>query len=210
MQIHSIYKSLITENQFFGTINYIKTLFQFSDILFEQYDSFPKASFRNRCVIAGSNGLVNLSLPLVMGRDHRVLTKDVRIDYSGRWQKEHIRTLVSCYNRSPYFEYYRDDVQRLLEERQEFLLDKHLRILEWLQKTLDWQPVYALTQTWLRQYDAAYLDLRNQELPRNFQSVPGPVRYSQVFEDRIGFQPNLCILDLLFCAGPASAGFLRG
>ncbi|MFL5744953.1 MAG: WbqC family protein, partial [Niastella sp.] len=30
---------------------------------------------------------------------------------------------------------------------------------------------------------------------------PNPVRYHQVFEERIGFIPNLSILDLLFCEG---------
>jgi hypothetical protein len=200
---------ILTENQFFGTSNYINTLFHGSNILFEQYDSFPKASFRNRCVIAGSNGLVNLSVPLVQGRDKQALTKDARIDYSGRWQKEHMRTLVSCYNRSPFFEYYRDDVEKLLEERQEFLLDKNLRILEWLQKILRRELQFSLTETYLKQYDPSYTDLRGRELPKNFQLVNAPVRYTQVFEDRIGFQPNLSILDLLFCAGPDTGRLLQ-
>lgn len=200
---------IIIENQFFGTINYIKILFQNSNILFEQYDNYPKASFRNRCVIAGSNGLVSLSVPLVQGRDKQVLMKDVRINYSGRWQKEHIRTLVSCYNRSPFFDYYRDDVQKLLEEKQEFLLDKNLRIFEWLQKALGLKAGFSLTGNYLKHYDDTYLDMRGLELPKNFQAVPSPVHYMQVFEDRIGFQPNLCILDLLFCTGPDAARLLR-
>jgi hypothetical protein len=51
-------------------------------------------------------------------------------------------------------------------------------------------------------------DLRDSSKPNDFQLVQNPVRYAQVFEDRIGFQSNLSILDLLSCMGPASKTLL--
>jgi hypothetical protein len=45
--------------------------------------------------------------------------------------------------------------------------------------------------------------------PIKLIAVEDQVKYGQVFEDRIGFQPNMSILDLLFCNGPASAGLLK-
>jgi len=47
------------------------------------------------------------------------------------------------------------------------------------------------------------LDWRDKVLPANFQNIelgPFPV-YSQVFEERFGFQPNLSILDFILCCG---------
>jgi hypothetical protein len=47
------------------------------------------------------------------------------------------------------------------------------------------------------------MDWRDRVLPANYQREeigPFPV-YSQVFEERNGFQPNLSILDALFCCG---------
>jgi ATP-dependent Clp protease ATP-binding subunit ClpB len=41
----------------------------------------------------------------------------------------------------------------------------------------------------------------DQWLPKNYDQVPNPIKYQQVFEDNIGFMPNLCILDILFCCG---------
>ena len=37
----------------------------------------------------------------------------------------------------------------------------------------------------------------------------GYLKYSQVFEDKIGFKPNLSILDLLFNAGPQTKSLLQ-
>jgi hypothetical protein len=51
--------------------------------------------------------------------------------------------------------------------------------------------------------ESALMDWRNRFLPANFQDPalgPFPV-YTQVFEDRYGFQPNLSILDFVLCCG---------
>lgn len=200
--------SLIIESQYFGCITYIKTLFQFSNIKIEQYDSYQKMSFRNRCVVAGSNGLVNLSVPLEKGRDRQQLVKDARISYSGRWQAEHLRTLESCYSRSPFFEFYRDEVRELINRQHPFLLDLNMSVLEWLKKTLGISGEIMLTGKYERHYPEGLSDLRGLYLPKNFLDYPIR-RYTQVFEDRIGFQPNLSILDLLFCAGPSAIEVLK-
>jgi hypothetical protein len=199
---------LIIESQYFGCVTYINALFQFSNIEIEQYESYQKMSFRNRCMVAGSNGPVHLSVPLEKGRDRQQLTRDTRISYPGRWQAEHLRTLESCYSRSPYFEFYRDEVWRLVNHRHEFLLDLNLSILEWLKKTLAFRGQVSLTETYYHQYPAGVTDLRNHFLPKNSQDQPVN-RYTQVFEERIGFQPNLSILDLLFCTGPATIAIME-
>ncbi len=36
-----------------------------------------------------------------------------------------------------------------------------------------------------------------------------PLEYHQVFSDRLGFQPNLSILDLIFNLGPDSLSYLQ-
>ena len=199
---HSNNESLIIENQYFGSVIYIYILFRFTNIRIEQYESYPKMSFRNRCVVAGSNGLVNLSVPLEGGRNRQQLMKDVRISYSTRWQTAHLRTLESCYSRSPYFEFYRDDVWKLFERKEAYLLDLNLAILDWLKKVIKLPGQVSLTAHYQKEYPTDVTDRRNAILPKNFQDQPQNLQYTQVFEDRIGFQPNLSILDFLFCSGP--------
>jgi hypothetical protein len=200
--------NLIIENQYFGTINYVITLFQFSNIKIEQYETYQKMSFRNRCVVAGSNGLVNLSVPLEKGRSQRQLMKDVRISLTDNWRIQHLRTIESCYNRAPFFEFYRDGVWALLEKEETFLLDMNLRILEWLKKTFKLTATISLTENYMKHYSGDWTDCRNHILPKNYLSEPINVRYTQVFEDRLGFLPNLSILDMLFCSGPEAKSLL--
>lgn len=201
---------LIVEYQYFGIVNYIKTLFQFSNINFEVCESFQKMSFRNRMVLAGSNGLVHLSVPLEKGRDQKQLLKDVRISYTLPWQLQHWRTIESCYNRSPFFEYYRDWLEAFYQRRPVFLLDMNRDLMEWLVKQLKPTARFSETTEFLPAYPAEITDYRSKWLPRNFQQSSKNIHYQQVFADRIGFQPNLSILDLLFCEGPNSPNLLSG
>lgn len=202
-------EQLIIDNQYFGTVYYIKILFQYSNIKIEQYESYQKMSFRNRCRVAGSNGVVDLSVPLEKGRGQKELMKDVRISHSANWQVQHWRTIESCYSRSPFFEFYRDAVWGLLEKKETFLLDMNMRILEWLQTILKFPAEVSLTDSYHKIYPPGTADLRNTMLPKNNHLSATHTRYTQVFEDRIGFIPNLCVLDLLFCCGPQVVSILR-
>ena len=203
-----INKTLLIDIQYFGTINYINTLFQNSNIIIEQYESFQKMSFRNRCVVAGSNGLINLSVPLEKGRGQKELMKDVRISHSTNWRQQHLRTIESCYSRSPFFEFYRDTVWKLLEKPEIYLLDQNLKILQWLKKVFKYKVEISVTEEYLKNYPEDMIDKRNYFLPKNQLTDPFTIRYTQVFEDRIGFIPNLSILDLLFCSGPEAISIL--
>ena len=200
--------SLIIDCQYFGTINYIKILFEHSNILIEQYESYQKMSFRNRCMIAGSNGVINLSVPLENGRSQKGLTRDVKISYSTNWQVQHWRSIESAYNRSPYFEFYRDGVWGLLQKEEAFLLDLNLKTLDWLKKALKLPVTISLTDAYRKVYPIDTIDKRNQFLPKNHQNHQVGFHYTQVFEDRNGFIPNLSILDLLFCSGPLAKTLL--
>lgn len=202
--------NLVIEYQYFGSINYIKTLFHFLNISFEVCESFQKMSFRNRMVLAGSNGLVHLSVPLEKGRDQKQLLKDVRISYSLPWQLQHWRTIESCYNRSPFFEYYRDWLDSFYQRRPVFLLDMNRDLTAWLVKQLKLTAQLSETTEFLPVYPGEISDYRSKWLPKNFQQSTSSINYQQVFADRIGFQSNLSILDLLFCEGPNSPNLLSG
>ncbi|NCT94761.1 MAG: WbqC family protein [Chitinophagaceae bacterium] len=201
--------SLIVESQYFGSVTYINTLFHYTDVKIDVCEAYRKMSFRNRSVVAGGNGLVHLSVPLLHGRDRKQLTREVEISYHQDWQKQHWRTLTSCYQRAPFFEYYADWLAGFYEKKPRFLLDMNQEILDWLVKVLK-LPVRPGTWDGTEPLPAGYADGRNRWLPNQFQQVPASFQYYQVFADRIGFQPNLSILDLLFCTGPEAHSLLAG
>ena len=78
----------------------------------------------------------------------------------------------------------------------------NLEILFWLKDRLKIQGAISLSDTFAKEYPEEVADLRNRWLPKNFQEGKGQIRYNQVFEEKLGFQPNLSILDLLFNCGP--------
>lgn len=168
-------------------------------------------SFRNRCVLAGGAGPVNLSIPLADGRNQRRPLKEVRIDNRIGWQDQHWKTITSCYNRSPWFEFYRFELEELFRQPADWLADWDRLCWDWLMKKLDAGISTTYTSAAGELADAeGYIDWRNKLMPRSIaQEFPEPVRYRQVFEDRTGFIPHLSILDLLFCEGKRTVEILK-
>lgn len=192
---------LIVDLQYFSPYIFFSTLSKCSHCVFDQYEHFQKMSFRNRCTLLGGNGPIILSVPIEGGRNLRAAVKDVRIRNSENWQDRHWKTIMSCYNKSPWFMHYADELGELFSQRFEFLLDWNLECFGWVADKLSITTSWSLSESYLEKYDPEeYLDWRNGLLPatinKKFSSSP---RYPQVFEDRFGFVPNLSVLDLLFC-----------
>ena len=212
--------NLIFESQYFAPIIFYKISYNFSNIVFEQCESYQKMSFRNRCQILGAEGPVDLSIPLVGGRGYKGLMRDVRIAGGREWQARHWKTIVSCYNRSPWFEYYRDGLENLYQKPVVFLLDWNQQCLDWTFRGLGMNKTIGRTDDFREVYapDEA-VDWRSRLMPRDREKWqeagtgreewPAAPRYRQVFEERIGFIPNLSILDLLFCEGKTSIRYIR-
>lgn len=199
---------ILIENQYFGCVNYYSSLYKFSNILIEQYESWQKMSFRNRSVILGVNGLIDLTVPLENGRDQKKLIRDVKIDNLSLWQKQHWRSVSSCYGKSPFFEFYKDWLESFYEKKFIYLFDMNLEILFWLKDILKIRAEILLTDSFIKNYPEDFVDLRNKWLPKNFQSAKNNICYNQVFEAKHEFQSNLSVLDILFCEGPNAKNIL--
>lgn len=202
---------LLIESQYFPCIDYYKTLMNGYKLKIEQYDHYQKLSYRNRCYIAGPNGMILLSVPLLHGRNQRTIMKDLRICNKDRWQSLHWKTLTSAYRRSPWFEYFEEEFQPWFEKPFEFLLDWNMEMFNLTNRLLGISPAYEFTGSYEEDYPLEVADLRDTLLPaqlkRARQEASYP-KYTQVFEERTGFFPNLSILDLLFCEGKHSLDLL--
>ena len=167
-------------------------------------------SFRNRCTIAGANGLIDLSVPIEGSRNTGAFIRDVKIDNMLKWQTIHWRGITAAYNRSPWFEFYADELLQFYETRYTYLWDWNLDLMYWVLHKLKVEVKVDFTDSYKKQIeDKDIVDYRNKILPKNSIMYAGecPV-YSQVFEHRLGFRPNLSIIDLLFCEGNNAAGLL--
>lgn len=198
-------KHLIIENQYFGCIEWTKYLFENTHIYFLPCERYKKMTFRNRTMVSGSHGKIGLSVPLENGRDQKAAFKDVKISYKDRWQSIHWNTITSCYNKSPFFEYYRDELENIVWQKHVFLFDMDLEILSWLQKQIGLTAEIVVTEKMAVQ---EIPDKTDRWLPSNFTEIENPVTYPQVFESKTGFIPNLSILDMLFNCGPQTQQLL--
>ena len=66
-------------------------------------EHFVKRSERNRTHILTAGGVLALTVQAVRANRPRTPMRDVRIDYSKRWQHQHWTALVSAYKASPDF-----------------------------------------------------------------------------------------------------------
>lgn len=201
--------NLLIDYQYFANINYYKKLIKFRYVIFEQYDDHKKRSFSNRCAIAGTNGRIDLSIPLEKGRSQKSKTKDVKISNAEKWQLRHWRSILSSYNNAPWFKHFSDDLAALYAEPYEYLIDWDLACLDWTRKILKLDFEYERSKEWLETVPPEMEDFRNSVIPGR-ADLEHPIQYQQVFEEKTGFIPDLSILDLLFCEGPKQTISLLG
>lgn len=178
----------------------------------EAQENYQKGSFRNRAHIATANGPHRLSIPLRKGKNEQMPVREVQIAYEEPWQKQHWGAIRAAYSKSPYFEFYADDLQILYDKQIKWLFDWNFAILEFLVEAWELEVSWEITETFQKDYPTAVLDLRNQlkpkSLPKIVQQYLQPITYTQVFKDKHGFIPNLSSLDLLFCTGPEGTVYL--
>lgn len=161
----------------------------------EVWESFPKQTLRNRCCIAGPNGVQTLTVP-VEHCESKQFTHEVRVVSTARWQHEHWNALQSAYRHTPFFDYYADFVLPLYEKKITYLVDLNEQADAIVSRLLDESDPLPRTHTFEGADETAFLS-------------PEPMpAYWQIFADKHGFVPNLSILDLLFNLGPEAQLYL--
>lgn len=169
-------------------------------IVIEREESYAKQTYRNRCEINSANGRISLTIPVIKTNGNHTKTKDIKIDYSQKWQLNHWRAIVSAYNQSPYFLFYRDAFEIFYLNRYTFLLDYNLQLLDVILKILKVEPKVEFTQFFEKPAPDGVFDLRSEITPKK-KSILDFTSYHQVFSDRAEFIPNLSIVDLIFNLG---------
>ena len=194
---------------YLGNISYYSSLLNADKVLIEICGHYDKQTYRNRTVIYGANGRLNLVVPVKKGREGRRPVKEVEISYDQPWQRLHWKSLESAYRCSPYFEFYEHHLAPFYQKEEKFLVDLNLKLLDKTLELLQAEKLYNVTGTY-EDAHAGYIDERNLFDPhRNNTDAQGLSPYTQVFENKQGFLPDLSILDLLFNCGPESLPYLN-
>ena len=191
---------------YFGPVQWYQKLHRAEHVQIEQWESFQKQTYRNRCLIATTQGVQALTVPVVRGETS--LIKDLRISDHGNWRHLHWNALQSAYGESPFFEYYQDDIRPFFTERWERLLDFNEAIRAKICELIDIQPQVSYSKEFTvygLQFTVNQVpDFREAIRPKHPAPDPDfePKPYYQVYQQKHGFLSNLSILDLLFNMGP--------
>lgn len=190
---------------YFSPISQYIGMLETNSIEFEIEDNFQKQSYRNRCYIYGANGKQLLNIPVSHPFTYKKKkTKDTLIEKGSNWQQQHLKSLKSAYNLSPFFEFYIDDLQPIFNKNYKYLLDVNIDTFLFVKDALDLDINYTKTIEYSSSKDD-FRDLANAKKKPDITSKP----YIQIFDEKYGFIENLSIIDLLFMEGPNSISFLE-
>lgn len=198
----------LLSSAYFPPVHYISLVAGADRVLIEKEENYLKQTYRNRCLVLTASGQSALSVPVMSGRYDKTPLKDVRIDYSKRWQQVHRRALISAYRSSAFFEYYFDDIEKLITGKAEYLLDLNMNALRTILKITGINTPVAYTNTFEpiaeNEYDFRYKISPKKEKP----GISSGKEYYQVFSSKFGFVAGLSILDLIFNTGPDTVKYL--
>lgn len=186
---------------YFGSIAYFQELLRHPAAAIEVWDTFPKQTFRNRCVILGPQGEMRLTLPVEKPNGSKSRTNEIRIIDQPEWRNQHWRAIRSSYAAAPFFEHYASDIEALIFTREPDLVTYNRLITSKIISLFDASVELSTTSDFIPPTGE----------PDDFRTVafddPDPKdfvnqKYTQVLFTKHTFYPNPSILDLLFCEGP--------
>jgi hypothetical protein len=188
----------------FPPISWWARVAEAESVAWDPFENFEKMSLRNRYMIADGNGKLLMSVPVEGGRERKSPMSELRISNLS-WQRQHWRTLVSAYNRSPYFQYYSVSLEELFKNEFEKLSDFNRATVHWLKDQVHINFEESETEDYRKEYPGSMADLRNMKSMDDEGAFPV---YQQVFSDKHGFIPDLSLLDLLFAEGPYTGAWI--
>jgi len=201
-------EKILLSSTYFPPINYLSIVSRADKIFIEKEENYLKQTYRNRCLILTANGPSSLSVPVLSGSSIKSPVRDIKIDYSKRWQQVHIRALISSYKSSAFFEYYFEDFEKIIKRKPAFLIDLNSNTLETTMRIIGISKAIEYTNIF-EQYSESANDFRKSISPKkNIPGNPSQKEYYQVFSYRFGFVSGLSILDLIFNVGPDSLSYL--
>lgn len=194
---------IILPSAYFGSTEYWTAIRKGGDnVIIDLGENYVKRSERNRTEIMTSGGVMQLSVQLSHANKPRQPMRSMQIDYSKRWQHQHLVAMESAYRSSPYYDYYAERFMKLYDREWRYLVDLNYATLETVCSILKC-PIPRISESYIVTTEED-IDLRDKKRGSTFIAEP----YVQVFSDRLEFEPRLSIFDLIMCEGPEANGVL--
>ncbi len=201
-------KTVLIEPHYLGSIEYFTLLLSADSLILEVNDHFVKQTFRNRCYVIAPNGKKPLIVPV--SYDNRTKMKEVKIDYSQSWLRDHWGAFYSTYGKAPFFDFFAEEFKAVWEQKTTFLVDLNLQMMTLCLRLAQIDRSISLNEDYLISPKNGTLDYRNRILPKisfDQREIFLPFPYIQNFGSN--FVANLSIIDLLMSEGPRASEVLK-
>lgn len=195
----------VFSSRYAGSVDYYAAMLRYGKVAIDLSEPFDKHhKHLNRMDIVGTNGCQQLSASL-QKPNRWMAVGEVALSSHGNWRHTHWGALFSAYGRTPFFDYFADDLKQIYTDESiqtiaSLNLTLHAAVIDFLD--LDIETVVVDNKNDLAASDA--LNLRDGVLT---EQTLGP--YYQIWSSKFGFQPNQSILDLLFNVGREAVFVLR-
>lgn len=175
-----------------------------NEVVLEQFENFPKQTYRNRANIYGANGRLSLIIP-TRHTGKRVM-KETEISHRENWQQLHWKSIKTAYQSSPYFEFYEEKLEKIFEFKTDSLIEFNLNALKIIQDILKTEKAYSLNNDYVKiPLEENYREKFSAKKETEFEME----EYYQTFSDKLGFEKDLSILDLICNKGPETLTYLK-
>ena len=227
MNVVILQPSYIPWRGYFDQIRRANLFIFYDDI---QYD---KHGWRNRNQIKTAQGKQWLTIPVHShGVTEGIPIKDVRIDWSKPWAKNHLKALTFSYNKAPYFKKYFPLIDSFYARHDETLADFTIATTEAITRALG-----ILSTRFMR--SSEILGINGQKTDRLIQIlskvgakhyISGPSAHNYIEQDKFDaagialeyikydypeyeqlyppFEPFVSVLDLLFMNGERALDYI--
>ncbi len=175
-----------------------------NEVVLEQFENFPKQTYRNRANIYGANGRLSLIIPT--RHTGKRIMKETEISHRENWQQLHWKSIKTAYQSSPYFEFYEEKLEKIFEFKTDSLIKFNLNALKIIQDILKTEKAYSLNNDYVKiPLEENYREKFSAKKASEFEME----EYYQTFSDKLGFEKDLSILDLICNKGPETLTYLK-
>ena len=162
------------------------------------HENYIKQSLRNRMLLANSQGVWDLTLPVHRRNMESRAMKDVL--FTDQMDPGLLlKNIKTAYSSAPYYEHFEESLMELFGEfgnPGQSLLEFNLATLDWVVEELGISSI-EVSKEYIK---VAESDFRKKGVLNSEKWIY--TEYPQVFEDRNGFLKGRSILDAIFHGGP--------
>ena len=205
--INIMMNTVLLPTAYLAPVSYYSALYRADEAYIEIWEHYVKQTIRNRCQIAGPDGTIPLSIPVVKATKPGQPICETRISDHGNWRHRHWNALEAAYRHTPFFLYYEDDFRPFYEQKIESLYDFNIGLTRLICNLIGIDVTLTPTTEYFAAGMSGMEDFRESIHPKqSWQTDTAfcPKEYYQVFKEKHGFIPNMSIADMLFNMGPES------